>query len=125
MVPRDPASAGQFRRHGRNHGLAAFYRHQPGRGWLGNFLADTRAEGNAQTDIRLDMPLKDTHATRVNGAVTLAGGDISLLPDVPPFYSAAARIEFTESNFRIANATRRFSRWPGEPRGGMRRTARS
>jgi len=40
------------------------------------------------------------------------------LPDVPPFYySAAARIEFPESHFRIANATPVFLRWPGEPRG--------
>ena len=120
LVARDPHLLVNFGATGATTDLLRFIGTSPVGGWLGNFLADTRAEGNAQTDIRLDMPLKDTHATRVNGAVTLAGGDISLLPDVPPFYSAAARIEFTESNFRIANATAGFLGGQVSLEGGMR-----
>jgi len=53
LVAADPHLLVIFGAHGAHHGLAAFYRHSPvGGGWA-IFLADTRAEGNAQTDIRL------------------------------------------------------------------------
>ncbi|HTT10889.1 MAG TPA: YhdP family protein [Burkholderiaceae bacterium] len=89
-------------------------------GWLGNFLADTRAEGNAGTEIRLDVPLKDMHATRVNGTITLAGGDVALIPDVPTFHSAAGRIDFSESNFKLSNITAGFLGGQINVDGGMR-----
>jgi uncharacterized protein (TIGR02099 family) len=89
-------------------------------GWLGNFLADTRAEGNAQTEIRLDVPLKETHSTRVNGTITLAGGDVSLIPDVPTFYDATGRIEFSESSFKLSGITAGFLGGQINVDGGMR-----
>ena len=108
MISRDPHLIVNFGAAGPASDVLRFVSTSPVGGWLGNFLGETRAEGNAQTDIRLDVPLKDSHATRVAGAVTLAGGDLNLLAELPPFYNATGRIEFSESSFRIANVTAGF-----------------
>ncbi len=85
-----------------------FVNTSPVGGWLGHFLADTRAEGAATTDLRLDVPLKEAKATRVNGGIAMKGVDLNLLTELPPFANTTGRIEFTESSFHIANVTAGF-----------------
>jgi uncharacterized protein (TIGR02099 family) len=108
LVTRDPHLTVAFNASGSAADVLRFVGTSPVGGWLGNFLAETRAEGAAQTDLRLDVPLKETRATKVTGAVTLAGGDVALLADVPTFYGATGRIEFSETSFKLANVSAGF-----------------
>jgi uncharacterized protein (TIGR02099 family) len=108
LVARDPHLLVGFGASGPAADVLRFVEKSPVGGWLGNFLAETRAEGPAQTEIHLDVPLKESHSTHVTGAVTLGGGDVSLMPDLPTFYNAAGRIEFSESSFKIPRMTAGF-----------------
>lgn len=80
-------------------------------GWLGDALAEATARGGAQAPIELqlglEIPLEDSDATRVRGALQLAGNDLRLQPDVPPLAGTRARIAFTESSFTLAQGQAR------------------
>lgn len=108
LVSHEPELSVGFTANGPAADVLRFVGRSPVGGWLGNFLAETKAEGPAQTEIRLEVPLKDSHATRVTGAVTLGGGDVSLMSELPTFYNAAGRIEFSESGFKLARTTAGF-----------------
>ncbi len=77
-------------------------------GWLGGFLAEAQASGNARAELRLDIPLDDARATKVAGAVSFQNSDIALRADIPPFARAAGRVEFTERSLRLTNVTANF-----------------
>ena len=120
LVAPDPHLFVNLTANGTAADVLRFVNTSPVGGWLGNFLAETHAEGKAQTDIRLDVPLKDSHGTKVNGAITLTGGDVNLMPDLPPLYGAAGKIEFTESSFKIGNVLAGFVGGQVNLDGGMR-----
>src|SRR5262249_48245069 len=120
LVGTDPHLLVNLTANGTTADVLRFVNTSPIGGWLGNFLGDTRAEGKSQTDIRLDVPLKDSHGTKVAGTIALAGGDVNLIADVPPFYSAAGKVEFTENSFKIADVTAGFVGGQITVNGGMR-----
>ena len=53
------------------------------------------------------MPLEGGDRARVRGSVQLAGNDLRLRPDVPPFGNARARIAFTERDFTVSDGAAR------------------
>lgn len=120
LVSPDPHLLVSLQANGAAADVVRFVNASPVGGWLGNFLAGTKAGGTARTDIQLDVPLKETHSTHVNGAITLAGGDVELVPEVPTFSGATGRIEFSESNFKLSNIAAGFVGGQANVEGGMR-----
>lgn len=72
-----------------------------------HFLAGARAEGSAQLDLSLHIPLVHAADTRVAGSIQLAGNDIALA-DLPPFTRASGRIDFTEHSLTIGGLNAGF-----------------
>ena len=71
-------------------------------GWLHNGLANTTASGDANLDLALDIPLhRGGGQTTVNGALTLSGNDVRLVPGTPELTDAHARIAFTEKGVTV------------------------
>ena len=71
-------------------------------GWLHNGLASTSASGDAGLDLALDIPLhKGGGQTTVNGALTLSGNDVHLVPGAPELVDAHARVAFTEKGVTV------------------------
>ncbi|KFI07278.1 hypothetical protein JN27_12160, partial [Massilia sp. BSC265] len=64
--------------------------------WIGHFLDETRAGGNARLGLRLRMPLAHLPDTKVQGSLQLLGNDISLFPELPQLTAAEGKIEFWE-----------------------------
>jgi uncharacterized protein (TIGR02099 family) len=75
--------------------------------WLSHALRDASGNGAADLQLALRIPLHQARQTTVNGAVTLAGNDLRLRPDVPPLGAARSRIDFTQSGFAISPGTAR------------------
>ena len=69
--------------------------------WTQRALNDTRAEGQAQLELALDLPVFQLEQSRVSGAVTLAGNTIAFSPGAPVLTQAQGRIDFDESGFRL------------------------
>ncbi len=88
--------------------LLRFVNASPVGGWLGGFLAHASGSGNGALTLALDIPLAHARDTRVRGAVALAGNDVTLNGDLPPFTRVAGSVEFTEKSLRIAGMTGQF-----------------
>lgn len=80
-------------------------------GWIGDALAQASARGGAQApfdlQLGLDIPLDDSHDTRVQGALQLAGNDLRLTPTTPLLTGTRARIAFSESAFSLTQGRAR------------------
>ncbi|MFZ5538984.1 MAG: YhdP family protein [Pseudomonadota bacterium] len=77
-------------------------------GWLGDFLAGAQASGTGRLELKLDIPLDNTRAAQVAGALALQNSDIALGQDIPPLARAAGRVEFTERSLRVVNLSANF-----------------
>ena len=76
-------------------------------GWLSHALKDTTGNGAMDLQLALRIPLNDAQHTVVKGAVTLAGNDVHLRPDVPLLANARTRVDFTQRGFSLAPGTAR------------------
>lgn len=76
-------------------------------GWIGGFLADARATGDARLALQLNLPIAKLEASRVRGELQFADNEISIDPTIPTFSRVTGMLEFTESGagFRAINAT--------------------
>ena len=79
----------------------------PIEGWLSHALKDTTGNGAMDLQLALRTPLDDAQRTTVKGAVTLAGNDVHLRPDVPLLANAKTRVDFSERGFSLAPGTAR------------------
>lgn len=82
----------------------------PVRQWTGQVTDDSRASGNGELRLKLDMPLTDAHAAKVDGRFRLAGNDIVLMPGVPVLAGANGTIAFSERGFQLDGVR---ARWLG------------
>ncbi len=98
-------------------------------GWLHGGLAATTASGDADLDLDLAIPLGHGDRATVNGALTLAGNDVRLVPGSPVLADAQARIGFTEKGVTVSGGRARAlggdTRFDGgtQPDGSLRFTA--
>ena len=79
--------------------------------WLGGALDTVVTLDGPQAPVGLQLaltlPLEGGDHARVRGSVQLAGNDLRLRPDVPPFGNARARIAFTERDFTVSGGAAR------------------
>lgn len=91
--------------------MARFYeflRQSPLRQPLAALLEQTRASGPAAVDLRLDVPLKRTRETRVNGAVTLDQVELAVQALSEPVQKLSGKIEFSNRSVRARQLSARL-----------------
>jgi len=87
-----------------------FMRNTPIGGWTGHALDLAQASGPVTGKLALQIPLQHPERTTVQGSVQLAGNELRLRPDLPPFQNVRAQAEFTEGGLQIPSAQ---ARWLG------------
>jgi uncharacterized protein (TIGR02099 family) len=70
-------------------------------------LSKATATGNADLQLRLNLPLFNLDQSKVSGTVTLTGNDVQINPDSPMLGSAKGLITFKETGFAIKDAQAR------------------
>jgi uncharacterized protein (TIGR02099 family) len=62
-------------------------------------LIQTKATGNADLKIRLNLPIKSIDRSKVAGTLTLANNDVQVTPDTPMLARSSGVILFSETGF--------------------------
>ena len=73
----------------------------PVREWTARALDRASGTGSADYRLRLNLPMRDLAASRVQGAVVLAGSDVQISPETPLFSRARGQVGFTETGFML------------------------
>ncbi|MCA3237353.1 MAG: TIGR02099 family protein [Curvibacter sp.] len=68
---------------------------------LGGVLSEARAAGNAEVQLRLDLPLQQLERSAVSGQVRLAGNELQLAPYLPRLTRARGTVHFNENGFAL------------------------
>ena len=76
-------------------------------GWIGQALRDATATGNADLNLKLEIPIDEVQRTTVQGRVTLAGNDLRLGPAAPVLAGTKARLDFSQRGFSIGGGSAR------------------
>ncbi len=76
-------------------------------GWIGNALRDASVGGNADLNLKLEIPIDAVARTGVQGRVVLSGNDVRLGPTTPLLGGAKARVEFTQQGLTITAGSAR------------------
>ncbi|WER44822.1 YhdP family protein [Cupriavidus sp. WKF15] len=89
-------------------GFLQYMAASPVREWTGHVVDNARAQGNGELRLKLDMPLTNANATRVDGTFRFPGNDVVLNAQVPQLGGASGIIAFNEHGFQLANMRARF-----------------
>lgn len=92
--------------------LVRFVNESPVGGWLHGLLAQTKASGRANFDLKLDIPLAQAADTKLRGSVALAQNDVQWRDGVPPFARATGKVDFSEKSVTISGLTGQFAGGP-------------
>jgi uncharacterized protein (TIGR02099 family) len=105
-IPR--LAAGELQVSGEARGATAdflaFIQVSPVRQRSGGFTDALRASGNGELRLKLDLPLKDPAAARVEGAYEFSGNQLVVHPRLPPIEEARGTVSFTASTVTIGEA---------------------
>lgn len=69
--------------------------------WTSHALAKASGDGAAELDLSVAMPLYDTRAATLRGALLLAGNNLRLTPDSPPLSNARGKVSFTDKVVQV------------------------
>ncbi|MBC3805814.1 TIGR02099 family protein [Undibacterium seohonense] len=69
--------------------------------WIGKFLHDTTAAGNAQLNLKLELPLNEIDTSKVNGVLQLNAVETNLQPDLPQITGLIGKVEFNERGVNL------------------------
>ncbi|WP_017878627.1 YhdP family protein [Janthinobacterium sp. CG3] len=89
--------------------------------WISHFTDQTSASGNAKLALKLHLPLHHMVEAKVQGALQLAGNDITLFHDFPPVQGTLGRIEFNEKGVNLNSLGGSFVGGPVAVSGGSQR----
>ncbi len=96
----DMANAAVLKIDGHTQGEASAYlalmTHSPLGGLLDGMFDHSTATGPWQVPLSLTVPLLDPYKTTAQGAIQFAGGNVSLMPGLPPFTKVQGELAFTE-----------------------------
>ncbi|MDB5954998.1 YhdP family protein [Ramlibacter sp.] len=76
-------------------------------GMVNQALARTTATGNADVDLKLDLPIRELARSQVQGTVTLTGNDVQITPESPLLARAHGPVLFSEKGFQVAGVQAR------------------
>ncbi|MBC5782819.1 TIGR02099 family protein [Ramlibacter sp. USB13] len=79
----------------------------PVAGMTNNALARATGTGNAETSLRLVLPLHEMARSQVQGTVTLAGNDVQISPDTPVLSRSRGAVQFSDRGFQLVNVQAR------------------
>jgi len=74
----------------------------PVKGWIGGITDGAEAQGNAQLDLGLLIPLAQDGDAKVTGAIAFQNNSLTLA-GLPPFTRTSGTLNFTERSVRIDN----------------------
>lgn len=89
--------------------------------WISHFTDETQASGNAKLALSLRIPLAHALDTKVNGTLTLANNDITLMNDMPVVQSSQGKIEFNEHGVNLNQLSGSFLGGPVSITGGSQK----
>lgn len=69
----------------------------------GNALDQASASGNAELQLRLQLPIAEIAQSKVEGSLTLAGAGLRINPETPALAQLRGALQFSESGFTLAN----------------------
>ncbi len=72
-------------------------------------IAAIRATGNADYQLKLDLPLENMEKTKVQASVVLGGNDLQLAPEAPLIGQVHGTLSFTESGFQLSGVQGRLA----------------
>ncbi|KIF80660.1 YhdP family protein [Noviherbaspirillum autotrophicum] len=98
-----------------------FTKDSPVADWIGQFTEETKANGNARLDLKLQMPLEHMPDTKVKGTLQFAGNNVTLRNIIPPLLSANGKLEFHEKGFNLNGIKANFLGGPVTITGGTQR----
>jgi uncharacterized protein (TIGR02099 family) len=75
---------------------------------IDRFTEDMRIQGAGKLGLKLDIPLREREKSKIAGTFQFSNNRIVAIPDFPPLEQASGRLEFTDSNVRVPNATAIF-----------------
>jgi uncharacterized protein (TIGR02099 family) len=81
------------------------------------------ASGRGKLQLKLDLPLKDLRATKVEGGYDINGNTVTVHSQLPPVERVTGRVQFTESGFSVNNIHGRIFGGPVALSGGSRQGA--
>ena len=68
---------------------------------VGPYLGAVTANGLADHQLQLTLPLDNLSLSRVQGSVMLAGNDVQWMPSLPRFYKARGTVNYSESGMSV------------------------
>lgn len=75
---------------------------------LGGVLGQARASGNADVQLRLQLPLKQLKQSLVQGQVRLAGDEVQFAPQLPRLTNTRGLVHFSEAGFALSGVQARL-----------------
>ena len=75
---------------------------------LGGVLGKARALGNADVQLKLDLPLQQLERSAVSGQIKLAGNELQLAQALPRLTRARGTVHFSERGFALAGVQGRL-----------------
>jgi uncharacterized protein (TIGR02099 family) len=75
---------------------------------IDRFTDGMQAQGRGRLALKLTLPLQRMERSRVSGTFQIGANRLVADPDLPPLEDLSGRLEFTESEVRVAGATGTF-----------------
>lgn len=97
-------------------------RHSPITELMNRALDDTVANGPAELQLRLQLPLAQLDRSRVQATLNLPGNDLRITPDSPVLLRSRGQVAITETGFSLSNASARLYGGDARIEGGNRST---
>lgn len=88
--------------------MIRFVNESPVRSRIDDFTRDTRAEGVAALQLKLELPLENLKASRVKGTVLFENNDLRLDATIPKFEQVAGRLQFSQDGLALNGITATF-----------------
>lgn len=100
--------------------MLAFTKASPLSGMTSQALDQASAQGGAELQLGLSLPVSDINASKVQGTVQLNGNEVHLTPETPPLARARGAVQFTEAGFTLQGVQARTLGGEVRIEGGMR-----
>lgn len=105
--------------------MLALVKTSPLSGMTSQAMDQASAQGAAELQLGLSLPVSDINASKVQGAVQLAGNELQITPDTPLLARARGTVQFSETGFALQGMQARALGGDLRIEGGMRPGASS